>query len=78
MPKDAQTDDTDAAALLGSWAAGRRLALAGGLGVGDVPSLASWGDVRLIVGSSVTAGPDPAAPPRELRAAIDRSPEEQS
>ena len=61
VPKDAQTDDTDAAALLGDWATGRRLALAGGLGVGDVPAVARWGDVRLIVGSAVTAAADPAA-----------------
>ena len=49
---------------------GRRLALAGGLGVRDVPAVARWGDVRLIVGSSVTAAADPAAAAAELRAAI--------
>ena len=61
VPKDAQTADTDAAALLGDWAIGRRLALAGGLGVRHVPAVARWGDVRLIVGSAVTAAADPAA-----------------
>jgi len=70
VPKDAQSDTTDPAALLGDWALGRRLALAGGLGVHDVPALARWGDVRLIVGSSVTAAADPTAAAAELRAAI--------
>ena len=36
----------------------------------DVPAVARWGDVRLIVGSSVTAAADPAAAAAELRAAI--------
>ena len=50
--------------------AGRRLALAGGLGVHDIPAVARWGDVRLIVGSAVTAAADPAAAAAELRSAI--------
>lgn len=70
VPKDAQTADMDAASLLGSWATGRRLALAGGLGVADVPAVARWGDVRLIVGSAVTAATDPAAAAAQLRSAI--------
>ncbi len=70
VPKDAQTADTEAASLLGDWATGRRLALAGGLGVSAVPGVAQWGDVRLIVGSAVTAAADPAAAVAELRAAI--------
>lgn len=70
VPKDAQTADTDAAALLGDWARSRRLALAGGLGVTDVPSVARWGDVRLIVGSSVTAAADPLSAAAALRSAI--------
>jgi len=70
VPKDAQTETTDPAALLGDWALGRRLALAGGLDVHDVPALARWGDVRLIVGSSVTAAADPTAAAAQLRAAI--------
>ncbi len=70
VPKDAQTADTDAAALLGDWATGRRLALAGGLGVTDVPSVARWGDVRLIVGSSVTAAANPLSAAAALRSAI--------
>jgi len=70
VPKDAQTADTDAASLLGDWATGRRLALAGGLGVSAVPAVAKWGDVRLIVGSAITAAADPAAAAAELRAAI--------
>ena len=70
VPKDAQTADTDATALLGTWAAGRRLALAGGLGVRDIPAVAHWGDVRLIVGSAVTAADDPAVAAAALRSAI--------
>ena len=70
VPKDAQRADTDAAALLGDWATGRRLALAGGLGVADVPTVARWGDVRLIVGSSVTAAADPLSAATALRSAI--------
>ncbi len=70
VPKDAQTTDTDPTALLGSWAAGRRLALAGRLGVHDIPTVARWGDVRLIVGSAIAAAGDPAAAVAELRSAI--------
>ena len=73
VPKDAQTAETDAASLLGSWAAGRRLALAGGLDVKDIPAVTQWGDVRLIVGSAVTAASDPAAAAAELRTAITKS-----
>jgi 6-phospho-3-hexuloisomerase len=73
VPKDAQTEHTDATALLGDWTTGRRLALAGGLGLDDVPALARWGDVRLIVGSAVTASTDPVAAARAFRAAITAS-----
>lgn len=73
VPKDAQTTDTDAAALLGDWATGRRLALAGGLGVGAVPAVACWGDVRLIVGSGVTAAADPLSAAATLRSAINET-----
>jgi len=76
VPKDAQADNTDPAALLGDWAVGRRLALAGGLGIRDVPAVARWGDVRLIVGSSVIAAADPAAAAAELRAAINDTQEQ--
>jgi len=76
VPKDAQTENTDPAALLGDWAADRRLALAGGLGVADVPAVARWGDVRLIVGSSVTAAADPAAAAAQLRSAISATQEQ--
>ncbi len=71
VPKDAQAAGMEAAALLGPWATGRRLALAGGLGIAHVPAVAQWGDVRLIVGSAVTAATDPAAAAQELRAAIE-------
>ena len=55
--------------LLGPWADGRRLALAGGLTATDLPALADLPDVRVIVGSAVTKADDPEAAVRELRAA---------
>ena len=70
VPKDAQTADTDAASLLGDWAiraaarAGRRPRRR------RRPGGRQWGDVRLIVGSAVTAAADPAAAAAELRAAV--------
>jgi 3-hexulose-6-phosphate synthase len=74
VPKDAQPGGADPAALLGEWAAGRRLALAGGLGPEDIPRLAALGDVRLIVGSAVSAADDPAAAAARLRHAIEVPP----
>ena len=49
--------------------AGRRLALAGGLTVADLPALADLPDLRVIVGSAVTKSDDPLAAVQELRAA---------
>lgn len=71
VPKDAQSGGADPAALLGEWAKGRRLALAGGLGPQDIPRLVALGDVRLIVGSAISAAADPAAAAGRLRHAID-------
>jgi 3-hexulose-6-phosphate synthase len=71
VPKDAQPGGADPAALLGGWAAGRRLALAGGLGPRDVHRLVALGAVRLIIGSAVTAAADPAAAAARMRSVID-------
>jgi 3-hexulose-6-phosphate synthase len=67
--KDAQASGRRPVDLLGSWAAGRRLALAGGLSAADLPALAELPDVRVIVGSAVTGADDPPAAVQELRAA---------
>jgi 3-hexulose-6-phosphate synthase len=73
VPKDAQTPDTDPSSLLGEWADGRRLAVAGGLGLRDVPALSRLGDTRLIIGSAISAAADPAAAAAAFRAAITAS-----
>ncbi|MBD0421655.1 orotidine 5'-phosphate decarboxylase [Streptomyces sp. TRM S81-3] len=70
--KDAQHGGTDPAALLGTWSAGRRLAVAGGLTAEDLPGLAGAGDLRVIVGSAVTGADDPAAAARHLARAAGR------
>jgi len=70
VPKDAQGGVSGPAALLGEWAVGRRLAMAGGLGLGDLPTLAELPDVRLIIGSAISAAADPAAAAAAFRAAI--------
>ena len=67
--KDAQASGRRPVDLLGPWAQGRRLALAGGLTVADLPALAGLPDLRVIVGSAVTKSDDPLAAVQELRAA---------
>lgn len=67
--KDDQAAGADPVAQLGAWARGRRLAVAGGLGVADVPALRGYDGLRLIVGSAVTRAADPAAAVAELDAA---------
>lgn len=69
VSKDAQGSGQRAADLLGPWADGRRLALAGGLGAHDLPALRSWPDLRVIVGSAVTQAADPVQAALELRRA---------
>jgi 3-hexulose-6-phosphate synthase len=69
--KDAQLGGTRPVDLLGEWARGRRVALAGGLGVVEVAALAHMENVRVIVGSSVTAAPDPVAAALAIRATMD-------
>jgi 3-hexulose-6-phosphate synthase len=67
--KDAQASGRRPVDLLGPWAEGRRLALAGGLTATDLPALADLPGVRVIVGSAVTKADDPLAAVQELRAA---------
>lgn len=67
--KDDQDGSADPLGRLGAWARGRRLAVAGGLGAGDVPALRGFDGLRLIVGSAVTRADDPVAAVAELDAA---------
>jgi 3-hexulose-6-phosphate synthase len=58
-------------AVLGPWARGLKLAIAGGLTAPAVAALsAGWPDLRVIVGSAVTSSADPLAAVSELRAAM--------
>lgn len=76
LGKDAQRSGGDPLAQLGDWRHGRRVAVAGGLGPAEVPALAAeGGDVRVIVGSAVTAAADPLAAARALAAAAGRTTE---
>jgi 3-hexulose-6-phosphate synthase len=67
VSKDAQTGSRRPSDLLGTWASGRRIALAGGLTAADLPELTGWPDLRVIVGSAVTKADDPTQAVRELR-----------
>jgi len=67
VSKDAQATAQPAVTLLGPWAAGRRVALAGGLTAADLPGLAEWPDLRVIIGSAITKATNPLAVVRELR-----------
>lgn len=72
VSKDAQSDGGSATDLLGPWAAGRRIAMAGGLTAQDLPGLAALPDLpdlRVIVGSAVTKADNPREAVLELRAA---------
>ena len=69
--KDSQGTDAGPLALLGPWADGRLVALAGGLGASDLPGLAGSG-VRVIIGSAVTASDDPVAAVEHLLDAAGR------
>lgn len=71
VPKDAQARGGRASDLLGDWGCGRRIALAGGLSADDLPGLAGWPDLRVIVGSAVTKAEDPLEAVRALRRAAD-------
>lgn len=66
LSKDSQGAGTSPSALLGEWAEGRRVAVAGGLGAADLPALRRWPDLRVIVGSTVTLADDPLAVVHDL------------
>lgn len=67
--KDDQAAGGSVLAMLGPWADGRALAVAGGLGLDDVPALRDVPGLRLVVGSAVTRADDPAGVARALDAA---------
>jgi 3-hexulose-6-phosphate synthase len=69
--KDSQGAGADLSAMLGPWAQGRRVAVAGGLDAEKLAGFRGIGDVRAIVGSAVTKSADPARAVRELRRAAD-------
>lgn len=69
VSKDAQGGQRRPTDLLGPWANGRRLALAGGLTAADLPGLREWPELRVIVGSAVTTTTDPVDAVLELRRA---------
>ena len=67
VSKDSQGSGSTAAELIGPWAAGRRIALAGGLAAADLPALRAIPQLRVVVGSAVTRASDPLAAVLELR-----------
>jgi len=72
VPKDAQARGGRPADLLGEWASARRIALAGGLTAADLPALAGWPDLRVIVGSAVTGAEHPVDAVHALRLAAEQ------
>lgn len=74
VSKDAQATGRRVQDLLGPWARGRRLALAGGLTAKDLPALSDARDLRVIVGSAVTKAVDPIDAVEELRVAAGKDP----
>lgn len=74
VSKDAQATGRRVQDLLGPWAQGRRIALAGGLTAKDLPPLSGHRDLRVIVGSAVTNAVDPVAAVDELRLAAGKDP----
>jgi 3-hexulose-6-phosphate synthase len=67
--KDVQGTGLRPESLLGPWATGRRLALAGGLTAADLRQLSQIEDLRVIIGSAVTKAGDPLTAVLALRAA---------
>ena len=57
--KDLQATGARPVDLLGPWAQGRRLAIAGGLTADDLPALRDVPGLRVVVGSAVTKADDP-------------------
>lgn len=72
VSKDMQASCARPDELLGPWALGRRLALAGGLTADDLSRLGGVPQLRVIVGSAVTKAADPVAAVHELRRAARR------
>jgi 3-hexulose-6-phosphate synthase len=71
--KDRQASGAQAvvASALGPWAHGYRVAVAGGINRRHVGTLAGdWPGIRMIVGSAITAAPDPLLAALEVRAAM--------
>ena len=81
VPKDLQGGPTAPADLVGDWARGRRLAVAGGLSIDDLPTLATlereldleW--LRVIIGSAVTKAVDVETTAAQLATAAGRNKE---
>lgn len=69
--KDAQQSGANPAQLLGPWASGRPVAVAGGLGPHALAALGGVRNLRAIVGSAITGADDPLAAARAVRAAAD-------
>ena len=67
--KDLQATGARPTDLLGPWAEGRRLAIAGGLTADDLPALRDVPGLRVVVGSAVTKADDPIGAAKALRRA---------
>lgn len=65
--KDLQATGARPTDLLGPWAQGRRLAIAGGLTADDLPALRDVPGLRVVVGSAVTKADDPISAAKALR-----------
>ena len=74
--KDTGPSGSDPLSLVGAWAAGRRIAVAGGLTLSSLESLRSHPGVRAIVGSAITAAADPVKAALAFRAAADGTKEQ--
>ncbi len=68
--KDLQATGARPTDLLGPWAHGRRLAIAGGLTADDLPGLRDVPGLRVVVGSAVTKADDPLDAVLTLRRAV--------
>jgi 3-hexulose-6-phosphate synthase len=71
VSKDTQRTLASPLEQLGQWAEGRTVAIAGGLTAADLPALAGR-NLRVIIGSAVTAHPDPLRAIADLLAAAGR------
>jgi 3-hexulose-6-phosphate synthase len=74
--KDTGSFGADPLASVGAWAAGGRIAVAGGLTLSSVESLRSHPGVRAIVGSAITAAGNPVEAALAFRAAADGTKEQ--